>query len=50
MHVYKTKYEDSISSKYNTGETISLPTSSKSSQKIGKGSDKPHKADSRSGV
>lgn len=47
MHLYK-KHEDNISSEYNTGETISLPKSSKSFKKIGKGSDKPHKSDSMS--
>lgn len=51
MHGYKKKYKDSISSEYITTKTISLTKSPESlNKKIGKGSDKPQKTDSRFGA
>lgn len=49
MHVYE-KYQDNISSECNTGKIITLPNPPKSFQNIGKGSEKPHKTDSKSAV
>lgn len=49
MHVYE-KYQDNKSSERNTGKIIRLPSSPKSFQNIGKGSENLQKTDSKSAV